>query len=628
IASDDVGAHFSKVDEAEGGGGQSREAPFDAYASGADALTVPHEEGAAEVSIAGGDVDDDDAEAEDSAVMKEIARLDEESIILDAETALMAIAVDGHDLDEHEDSEEGEQGRGFAAFEEGSERVGADGAELCAAAAAEGERGSPPRQSSDSGYAPDTEAVSAVAAARGDAPASALEAAKTSPEVGAAELDGTSTAAVGEGEEGEAAFFSLAAGGADGEPGASALPPVGDVDDEDNNNGSYASSADGASSESGEWHETIAAAAVDMAVRATLADLTAGVAIVVGGEEEDAFLTCSEVLSELQSDVEERFEGGCWLEGRIVGDGGGLGQAENAGSDVHDNGEQEEKGEGGHGEAHRGFFSAGDGAEEETENVPMPVGGREGALLRKGSSHRSLTIAVGAELEEEEPPVPRLDWRMNHIPMDSPLTPSRYDDEPAASASSLSPYGLAFAGMSATEGTGSPQMAEELSRAQDLLLTIDVDGQHGGHGDSDDVMAGTRILSPWQGAPGTLTNPLSPLSVGSSPEPEEMSELSMAAATAAAAEGWTVGRLSVLSEGGESSLSRESGSTTGTRTSDVSDKRCGGDADASSTAGGKKPRCMTGGTESTASPPSRRVSTESLPPPPASAALRSPASAT
>lgn len=43
----------------------------------------------------------------------------------------------------------------------------------------------------------------------------------------------------------------------------------------------------------------------------------------------------------------------------------------------------------------------------------------------KIDSYKDLKIAVGVELQEEDLPVPRLEWGVNNIVMDSPITPSR-----------------------------------------------------------------------------------------------------------------------------------------------------------------------------------------------------------
>lgn len=44
---------------------------------------------------------------------------------------------------------------------------------------------------------------------------------------------------------------------------------------------------------------------------------------------------------------------------------------------------------------------------------------------RSSDSYKDLKIAVGKEMQAEEPPVPRLEWGVNHILLDSPLTPTR-----------------------------------------------------------------------------------------------------------------------------------------------------------------------------------------------------------
>lgn len=40
-------------------------------------------------------------------------------------------------------------------------------------------------------------------------------------------------------------------------------------------------------------------------------------------------------------------------------------------------------------------------------------------------SPKDLKIAVGEDLKEEEPPVPRLEWGVKSIIVDSPVTPTR-----------------------------------------------------------------------------------------------------------------------------------------------------------------------------------------------------------
>lgn len=40
-------------------------------------------------------------------------------------------------------------------------------------------------------------------------------------------------------------------------------------------------------------------------------------------------------------------------------------------------------------------------------------------------SFKDLKIAVGDDLKEEEPPVPRLEWGVNSIIVDSPMSPTR-----------------------------------------------------------------------------------------------------------------------------------------------------------------------------------------------------------
>ncbi|CAM9508212.1 unnamed protein product [Ectocarpus sp. 8 AP-2014] len=187
--------------------------------------------------------------------------------------------------------------------------------------------------------------------------------------------------------------------------------------------------------------------------------------------------------------------------------------------------------------------------------------------------------------------------------MDSPLTPSRYDEERAPSTSSLSPCRLEFNGLLVEKGSENAGFTGALTIEPGLL------GNSSNGGANDSFEEETRVSSPWGGDPERLMSPLSPFSVDSSPDALEESELTKPNKL------WG-GRLSVLSEGGESRLSRESRGSVESKVTLVA-----GD----DTVGPHKGRRTTGGTEEqTASPSSQRASTEPLPPP-SSPAAASPA---
>lgn len=113
-------------------------------------------------------------------------------------------------------------------------------------------------------------------------------------------------------------------------------------------------------------------------------------------------------------------------------------------------------------------------------------------------------------------PLPQVDRACNRCVASpcicSPSLSCRYDDDRTPSVSSLSPYGLAFTRQLEGDASGSPQTGREGAGGADVVpLTIDVGGEPSGDGRDADVSEATRILSPWQGAPKALTNPLSPL---------------------------------------------------------------------------------------------------------------------
>ncbi|CBJ26982.1 hypothetical protein Esi_0051_0072 [Ectocarpus siliculosus] len=498
----------------------------------------------------------DDA-AEISAVMDDIARMDEQSILLDAETALMAISIDSGD----------------------------DVAE----AAGGGARSS----LDDSGYAPDAEMnPPSLAGVDDDAPAGPAR--DADPQL-AAERGSFDPASAGE-EEGPSDVEGETATGDERRVLAS---PVASDHDDDDYGGGYVPSGGEDEEECGRRRGGESTGGVDAAVRETLDNLAAGVAILAGGDEEecDELLGCDEVLSELQSEDGDAGEG-------TVGDAAREDSAEEEGAASEDGGGEDED-PGVRGTKEAGGDGAGDvdaGGAVVEEHAPLAAKELAGESVRTGL-HKRLKIAVGSELQEEEPPVPRLHWGVNHIAMDSPLTPSRYDDERAPSTSSLSPCRQEFTGLLLEKGSESAGSTGALTIEPGLL------GNSSNGGANDSFEEETRVSSPWRGDPERLMSPLSPFSVDSSPDALEESELTKPNKL------WG-GRLSVLSEGGESRLSRESRGSVESNVTLVA-----GD----DTAGPHEGRRTTGGTEEqTASPSSQRASTEPLPPP-SSPAAASPA---
>ncbi|CAN0244994.1 unnamed protein product, partial [Ectocarpus sp. 8 AP-2014] len=435
----------------------------------------------------------DDA-AEISAVMNDIARMDEQSILLDTETALMAISIDSGD----------------------------DVAE----AAGGGARSS----LDDSGYAPDAEMnPPSLAGVDDDAPAGPAD--DADPQL-AAERGSFDPASAGE-EEGPSDVEEETATG--DEQRVSASPVASDHDYGDG----YIPSG-GEDEEERRRRGGESTGGVGAAVRETLDNLAAGVAILVGGDEEecDELLGCDEVLSELQSE-----DGDAGAD--TVGDAAREDGAEEEGAASEDGGGEDEA-PGVRGTTEAGGDGAGDvdaGGAVVEEHAPLAAKGLAGESVRTGL-HKRLKIAVGSELQEEEPPVPRLHWGVNHIAMDSPLTPSRYDEERAPSTSSLSPCRLEFNGLLVEKGSENAGSTGALTIEPGLL------GNSSNGGANDSFEEETRVSSPWGGDPERLMSPLSPFSVDSSPDALEESELTKPNKL------WG-GRLSVLSEGGESRLSRE-----------------------------------------------------------------------
>ncbi|CAN0288650.1 unnamed protein product, partial [Ectocarpus sp. 4 AP-2014] len=390
-----------------------------------------------------GAMEEDDA-AEISTVMNDIARMDEESIILDAETALMAISIDSGD----------------------------DVAEAA---------GSDARSSlDDSGYAPDAEMnPPSLAGVDDDAPAGPADDAY--PQL-AAELGSFDPASAGEAEGPSDVEEETATGD---EQRVSASPVASDHDDDDYGGG-YIPSGGEDEEEQGRRRGGESTGGVDAAVRETLDNLAAGVAILAGGDEEecDELLGCDEVLSELQSEDDDAGAG-------TVEDTAREDSAEEEGAASEDGG-------GGDG---AGDVDAGGAVVE--EHAPLAVKGLAGESVRTGL-HKRLKIAVGSELQEEEPPVPRLHWGVNHIAMDSPLTPSRYDDDRAPSTSSLSPCRLEFNGLLLEKGSESAGSTGAFTIEPGLV------GNNSIGGANDSFEEETRVSSPWRGDPERLMSPLSP----------------------------------------------------------------------------------------------------------------------
>ncbi|CAB1115629.1 unnamed protein product [Ectocarpus sp. CCAP 1310/34] len=504
-----------------------------------------------------GAMEKDDA-AEISTVINDIARTDEESILLDAETALMAISNDsGNDV---------------------AEAVGG------------GTRSS----LDDSGYAPDAEMnPPSLAGVDDDAPAGPAD--DADPQL-AAERGSFDPASARE-EEGPSDVEGETATGDEQRVSAS---PVASDDEDDDYGGGYIPSGGEDEETQGRRRGGESTGGVDAAVRETLNNLAAGVAILAGGDEDecDELLGCDEVLSELQSEDGDAGAG-------TVGDTAREDSAEEEGAASEDGGGEDEapgvRGTKEGGSDGAGAADAGGAVVE--EHAPLAAKGLAGESVRTGL-HKRLKIAVGSELQEEEPPVPRLHWGVNHIAMDSPLTPSRYDDDRVPPTSSLSPCRQEFTGLLVEKGSESAGSTGAHTIEPGLL------GNKSNGGANDSFEEETRVSSPWRGDPERLISPLSPFSVASSPDALEGSELTKPNKLCG-------GRLSVLSEGGESRLSRESRGSVESKVTSVA-----GD----DTAGPQKGRHTTGGAdEQTASPSSQWASTEPLSPPPSIRAAASPA---
>ncbi|CAN0573845.1 unnamed protein product, partial [Ectocarpus sp. 12 AP-2014] len=193
-------------------------------------------------------MEEDDA-AEISTVMNDIARMDEESILLDAETALMAISIDSG-----EDVAEAAGGRARSSLD-------------------------------DSGYAPDAEMNPPSLAGVDDA-APAGPADDADPQL-ASERGSFDPASAGE-EEGPSDVEGETATG--DEQQVSASPVASDHDNDDFGCGYIPSG--GEDEEQGRRRGGESIGGVDAAVRETLDNLAAGVAILAGGDEEE----CDELL--------------------------------------------------------------------------------------------------------------------------------------------------------------------------------------------------------------------------------------------------------------------------------------------------------------------------------------------
>eukprot|EP00903_Cladosiphon_okamuranus_P014503 g13453.t1 len=503
----------------------------------------------------GHDEDGEEGQEQDSVLMDDIARMDEQSVLLEGESDLMGagVAIDSDediDKDANADADDGGDRHDDA-------EITREGKHVDPAADADSGRPGGSRFSlDDSGYAPDAEnTASSIEVVEGNGDEAVAVA---GGEEGSEELPGESvlmnvknTAEVG--GTGEVVGVDDDDAGASEDEDKSGCVPSGEEGGRAGE-GRRGLQRDGQSAAGEERAASDdAAAAVEFAVRETVENLTAGVAILVGDEQ---FLSCSEVLSELQSDAgdcDEAIEGNS--EGGVV--------------------RQEDGPEG-------GDIPSRDGEVGESQTAAGPA--------PHSISGVNLKIAVRAELQEEEPPVPRLQWGVNNIPMGSPLNPSRYDSGGSREPSTclVPPCRLTAAGLLHENDTAEADDVDGEGGVGGPIepLTIEVDR------DGDAATSGKEVVvsSPWGGASQTLLSPLSPLSVGSSPEVLGTSELRKP-------ERWG-GRLSALSEGRESRAS--DGSTSG------------GSVDGKVSL--NKARCMTGGTEETASPSSRRVSTESLPP--------------
>lgn len=246
-----------------------------------------------------GDDAGNDAE-QDSVLMNEIARMDEESILLEAEGELMAVTIDSDDDDYDEDDDDDRNEADEVAAQEGQKVLEPEGANPVAAAAGGGSRLS----LDDSGYAPDVEETTPSLAGVVDGDHEDKTGTISGNRGGVISGDDS-------GDDRHAAATAAPTSSTDGRGGNADADATDDDDGADNSG--YAPSEDEEEGEGGgssHWGQSAAAAAdsaaaataavVDNAVRETLENLAAGVAILVGDEQ---FLSCSEVLSELQSDA-------------------------------------------------------------------------------------------------------------------------------------------------------------------------------------------------------------------------------------------------------------------------------------------------------------------------------------
>lgn len=267
------------------------------------------------------DGDGDDAE-QDSVLMNEIARMDEESILLEAESDLMGVevAIDS-DGDENDDATDG--GDGYDDDDAEVTRKGLRGDAPTVDGADPDQAGGSRSSLDDSGYAPDAENTPWLVGVDDGDEAVAAEDGGERPEEESGLEDGN-TAAVA---AAEVATVAEATSSTDGQAG---VDDDNDDDDgavdasEDDEKSGYAPSGEEEEGGGGQGHRGLQRerqntagktkddapagtaavvddlAIIDSAVRETLENLTAGVAILVGDEQ---LLSCSEVLSELQSDA-------------------------------------------------------------------------------------------------------------------------------------------------------------------------------------------------------------------------------------------------------------------------------------------------------------------------------------
>lgn len=253
-----------------------------------------------ESSTSAAEKEGDDA-AEISAVMNEVARMDEESVVLDTETALMAISIHSGDASFVAEAAGGGARSSFDASFVVEPAVGGPRSSFDESgddvAEAAGDGGG--RSSLDySGYAPDAETNPRfLAGVDDDAPAGPADDADTRL---AAERGSFDPASAGE-EEGPSEVVGETG---TGDKKQVLVSPMARDHDDDDYGGGYVPSGGEDEEEQGRKRGGEVTGGVDAAVRETLDNLTAGVAILAGGNEEecDELLGCSEVLSELQSE--------------------------------------------------------------------------------------------------------------------------------------------------------------------------------------------------------------------------------------------------------------------------------------------------------------------------------------